>query len=177
VKQIASVLFVAMVATLGYGQTEVKSFSLATGEVLVFPFEGGVPKPSESRWSVCRGAGPAFVPEGNAYRLSWIVDLQARGSAAALHDISHILLQEVSGKKAETLFEGKPEITADGLLVNAPARLVTRLQYPWLYTNDRTIFVFRVQLERPGAKPDILLQPVLVGPEVKRQLKDKGYLP
>ena len=159
------------------GESEVKVFSLATGETLVFPFQDGVPKPSESEWTICSEAGPSFVPEGFTYRLNWVVVLTPKVSLAALRAVSRVTIQEVSGAKAVTLFAGPPEFTDDSLLISAPAQLVGRQQYPWLYSSSGSTFVLRVQLERPGATPDILLQPVLIGPEVKKQLKDRGYLP
>ena len=54
-----------------------------------------------------------------------------------------------------------------------PGELVSRLAYPWLYYPIGPP-VLRVQLERPGEKPDAL-QP-LIGPDVKKQLQDRGYL-
>jgi hypothetical protein len=163
-------------ATVGLAGTEVKTFTLATGEILVFPFEDGVPTPSESTWSTCQGAGPMFEPEGNRIRLSWVVILKAKGPATVLRSVSRVTLQEVSGKTAINLFSGKPEQTEDGLIISAPAELVTRASYPWLYSAGPTIFVLRVQLERPGTKPDVLMQPVLIGADVKKQIKDRGYL-
>ena len=85
-------------------------------------------------------------------------------------------MQEVSGKEALTLFTGTPKPTKDGLMIYAPGELVTRSAYPWLYEPERTILVIRVELERPGEKPDVLLQPVLIGPDVKKQLQAAGYL-
>ena len=161
---------------VGLAGTEIKTFTLATGEVLVFPFEDGIPRPSESVWSTCQSAGPMFEPEGNGIRLAWVIILKAKGSATALRGVSKVTLQEVSGKTATNLFSGKPKQTEDGLIISAPAELVTRSSYPWLYSAEPTIFVLRVQLERAGTKPDVLLQPVLIGSYVKKQIKDRGYL-
>ena len=170
-------VFVALVfADRAHAGTEVKIFTLATGEVLAFPFENGIPKPSQSAWATCSGAGPSIQPENNGYRLAWVVNLAAK-TPGGLKGLSRAIVQEVSGKKAVQLFSGKPETTEKGILIIAPAELITRFQYPWLYTADRTILILRVQLERSGAKPDVLIQPVLIGPEVKQQLKDRGYLP
>jgi hypothetical protein len=169
--------FLLLIASFNaYAQTEVKTFKLATGELLVFKFKGGIPEPSNSILATTRGAGPAIVPEGAGFRLNWVLDLGPRTSLATLANVARVVLQEVSGKQPIELFSGAPERADDGLLIIAPGELVSRQSYPWLYTADGTIFVFRAELTRPGAKPDILLQPVLIGPEVKKQLRDGGYL-
>jgi hypothetical protein len=103
-----------------------------------------------------------------------VVDLRSKGSA--LRDVTAVKLQEVSGSEALTLFAGTAKQTQDGLTIYAPGEPVARSAYPWLYSPDRTILVLRVELERPGEKPDVLLQPVLIGPDVKKQLLDRGYL-
>lgn len=171
-------LVVMLAATWrGEAQTEVKTFTLATGEILVFTFKNGIPEPSTSVWAVTRGAGPAVEPEGKGFRMNWVVDLLPRRAGGSLANVTSVVLQEVSGKEPIKLFSGPPEHTEDGLLVFAPAQLVTRFSYPWLYSSDPTILVFRLEMTRAGAKPDLLIQPVLIGPEVKKQLKERGYLP
>ena len=79
---------------------DVRPLKLATGELLVHPFEGDVPLPAESKWTKCQGAGPAFVPEGGQYRLNWSVILKPRGSPAQLRGITRVTVQEVVGTKA-----------------------------------------------------------------------------
>ena len=175
--RLVTALFILIASIPVNAQTEVKTFKLATGEILVFTFKHGIPEPSSSALATTRGAGPAFVQEGSGIRLNWVVDLEPRASVAALRNVSRVVLQEVSGKQPMKLFSGVPERTDSGLLVVAPGELVSRLSYPWLYTTDRTIVVLRLELIRPGAKSDVLLQPVLIGPELKKQLKDGGYLP
>jgi hypothetical protein len=172
--KMAILVVMAVAAATAAPQRDVQVFTLATGEVLSFPFQGGIPAPSESAWAFCRGAGPAFTPDEKGIRLNWVIDLRSKGSA--LRNVANVKVQEVSGKEAVTLFTGAPKPTKDGLMIYAPGELVTRSAYPWLYSPDRTVLVVRVELERPGDKPDVLLQPVLIGPEVKKQLKDGGYL-
>jgi hypothetical protein len=172
--KMSMLVVIAVTASMAVPQRDVQVFKLATGETLSFPFQGGIPVPSESAWAFCRGAGPAFTPDGKDIRLNWVVDLRSKRSA--LRDVSSAKVQEVSGNTAVTLFTGAPKVTKDGLMIYAPGELVTRAAYPWLYSPDRTILVFRVELERPGEKPDVLLQPVLIGPDVKKQLQDGGYL-
>jgi hypothetical protein len=169
-----TIVVLAAVAAMAAPPGEVKVFKLATGEILAFPFEGGIPKTSESAWATCSSAGPAIKPEGDGFRLYWVVGLKSKGSA--LQDVVSVKLQEVSGNEAVTLFTGPMKADAYGLIINAPAELITRSTYPWLYSRDRTILVFRVELERPGEKPDVLIQPVLIGKDVKKQLQDKGYV-
>ena len=164
----------AVAASLAAPQRDVQVFKLATGELLAFPFKGGIPLPSESAWAFCRNAGPAFTPDGKDIRMDWVIDLRSKGSA--LRDVTGVKLQEVSGAEALTLAPGEPKKTPDGLMIIARGEHVTRSTYPWLYSPDRTILVLRVELERPGDKPDVLLQPVLIGPDVKKQLRDGGYL-
>jgi hypothetical protein len=170
-----SMLVLMAVATLTAApQSNVQVFKLATGETLAFPFQSGIPTPSESAWAFCRGAGPAFAPDGKDIRLNWVIDLRSKRSA--LRDVTAVKMQEVSGKEVLTLFTGTPKPTKDGLMIYAPGEIVTRSAYPWLYEPERTILVIRVELERPGEKPDVLLQPVLIGPDVKKQLQAAGYL-
>ena len=172
--KMSMLVVMAVAASMASPQRDVQVFKLATGEMLSFPFKGGIPLPSESAWAVCRTAGPAFTADGKDIRLVWGVDLQSKRSA--LRDVVGVKLQEVSGSEAVTLFTGAPKKSPDGLMIYAPGELVTRTAYPWLYTPDRTVLVLRVELERPGEKPDVLLQPVLIGPDVKKKLQDAGYL-
>ncbi len=115
------VLMAVAAAVAGPQREDVQVLKLATGEALVFPFQGGIPKPSESAWAFCRGAGPAFTPDEKGIRLSWAVDLRSKGSA--LRDVSSVKMQEVSGKEAVTLFTGAPKATKDGLMILAPGEL------------------------------------------------------
>src|SRR5215212_2328717 len=106
---------------------EVRTLKLATGEVLVHPFEGGVPLPAERKWSTCQGAGPAFVPEAGGNRLNWNVILKAKGSPAQLRDVSRATVQEVSGATAVSIFDDAPKsIDVGRLLILAPAEIVSR---------------------------------------------------
>lgn len=155
--------------------TELRSLKVATGELVVHPFEGDVPVPAESRWSVCQGAGPAFVPEGKGHRLNWNVMLKARGPL--LGSVTRVTLEDVSGATAMPLFDGPPQPTSDGgLLVVAPGEIVSRASYPWLYAQGPTLLVLRVTLHM-AQDHDKLFQPVLIGADVKRKLRDGGYLP
>jgi hypothetical protein len=172
--KMSMLVVMAVAASVAAPQRDVQVFKLATGEALSFPFKGGIPIPSESAWAFCRGAGPAFAADGKDIRLNWVVDLRSKRSA--LRDVVSVKVQEVSGNEALTLFAGAPKKTPDGLMIYAPAELVTRSAYPWLYSPDGTILVFRVELERPGEKPDVLHQPVLISPDVKKKLQDGGYL-
>src|SRR5437762_7093152 len=83
---------------------EVRSLKLATGELLVHPFERGVPLPAESEWTFCQGAGPAFVPENGRHRINWNVILKAKGSSAQLRDVVRATMQEVAGATAVPIF-------------------------------------------------------------------------
>ena len=168
--------FWLLVLTTLAAAAEVRSLKLATGELLVHAFEGGVPLPAESKWTLCKGAGPAFVPEGKQHRINWNVILKAKGSPAQLRDVVRVTVQEVSGAVAVQIFDGPPKATDEGLIILAPAQIVSREQYPWLYSSEPTLLVFRVTLFK-AAEQDRLLQPVLIGTEIKRQLKDGGYLP
>jgi hypothetical protein len=163
--------FIAFVAA-----AEVRSIKLATGELLVHPFNGGVPLPAESEWSLCQGAGPALVPEDGRYRLNWNVILKAKGASGRLRDVVRATMQEVAGPSAVLFFDGQPKPTDDGLIILAPAQTVSREHYPWLYSSEPTLFVLRVLLFKAGQQ-DKLLQPVVIGTEIKQKLKDGGYLP
>src|SRR5262245_39597711 len=168
-------LFFLLLFTTAAAAADVRSLKLATGELLVHPFNGGVPLPAESRWTVCQGAGPAFVPEGGQYRLNWSVILKARGSPAQLRGITRATVQEVVGAKAIQIFDGPVEVTDKGITILAPEHIVSREKYPWLYSSEPTLLVLRVTLFK-SAEQDKVLQPVLIGSDVKRKLKDGGYL-
>ena len=163
--------FIAFVAA-----AEVRSIKLATGELLVHPFNRGVPLPAESEWSLCQGAGPAFVPEDGRYRINWNVILKAKGSVAQLRDVARATMQEVAGPTAVPLFDGQPKATDNGIIILAPEHIVSREHYPWLYSSEPTLLVLRVLLFKAGQQ-DKLLQPVVIGTEIKQKLKDGGYLP
>ncbi|MFN7943529.1 MAG: hypothetical protein U0X73_18190 [Thermoanaerobaculia bacterium] len=175
----ASVLasLLLFMVSLGCEGGEVQTFSLASGEVLVHGFEGGIPLPAESRWSRCLGAGPAIVPEAGKFLLKWTVNLEAKDPPKYLARVTKVTLEEVSGKSVIPIFSGRPSSTADGILIVGDGREISRGTFPWLYTADPSVFVLRVKLEAPDEQPDVLLQPVLIGPEVKKNLKDRGYLP
>jgi hypothetical protein len=161
--------------------SEIKTFKLATGEVLVHAFKDGIPLPSDSKWAVCTGAGPSFVPEGKGeskrYKVDWNIFLKARGSPASLRDVARVTLEEVSGKSAIAFYDGPlPQANGDIHIVTAPGKFVSRDDYPWLYSPESTLFVFRVMLFK-GKEQDKLFQPVLIGASAKRQIKDAGVLP
>lgn len=160
-------------AAMGAPQRDVQVLKLATGEVLAFPFPRGIPVPAESAWAVCNGAGPSFTQEGEGIRLGWAVGLAPKSKK--FRDVVNVKLQEVSGTEAVTLFTGPAKVEKDSLMIIAKGEIVSRSTYPWLYSPDRTVLVIRVELERPGEK-DVLLQPVLIGPDVKKKLQDAGYL-
>jgi len=86
-----------------------------------------------------------------------------------------VTVQEVSGTKALQIFDGSPEVTDKGLTVVAPARIVLRELYPWLYSSQPTLLVLRVSLFK-AAEQDKVLQSVLIGRDVKGQLKAGDYL-
>jgi len=155
---------------------DVRPFKLATGELLAHAFKDGVPLPAGSKWVVCTGAGPAIVPEDQGYRLNWVVHLKARGPLARLGDISRVTLQEVSGKTAVQLFDGRPEVKDDRLLILAPAQIVSREHYPWLYSSEATLLVLRATLHGAAGEQDLLVQPVLIGSESKQTLRASGYV-
>ena len=81
-----------------------------------------------------------------------------------------------AGPSAVLFFDGQPKPTDDGLIILAPAQTVSREHYPWLYSSEPTLFVLRVLLFKVGQQ-DKLLQPVVIGTEIKQKLKDGGYLP
>jgi hypothetical protein len=85
-------------------------------------------------------------------------------------------MQEVAGPTAVSLFDGQPKATDNGLIILAPEHIVSREHYPWLYLSEPTLFVLRVLLFKAGQQ-DKLLQPVIIGTEIKQKLKDGGYLP
>jgi hypothetical protein len=169
-------LFSLLVLITLAAAAEVKSFKLATGELLVHAFEGGVPLPAESKWTVCQGAGPSFVPEGKQHRINWNVVLNAKGSPAQLRDLVRVTVEEVSGASPVSIYDGPPQASEKGLLIIAPAQIVSRENYAWLYTPESTLFILRVILFK-AKEQDKLLQPVLIGAGIKRQLKEGGYLP
>ena len=135
-----------------------------------------MPLPAESKWTLCQGAGPAFVPERKQHRINWNVVLKAKGSPAQLRDVVRVTVQEVSGATAVPIFDGPPKATDTGLFILAPEHIVSREQYPWLYSSEPTLLVFRVTLFK-AAEQDKLLQPVLIGTAIKQQLRAGGYLP
>ena len=122
------------------------------------------------------GAGPSFVPEGRQHRVSWDFILKPKGSPAQLRDVVRVTVQEVAGATAVELFDGAPTVTNERLVIIAPAQIVSREHYPWLYSPEPTLLVFRVTLFKT-AEQDKRLQPVLIGTQIKRQLKAGGYLP
>jgi len=79
------------------------------------------------------------------------------------------------GHEGRSDFDGPAEVTDKGITIVAPERIVSREHYPWLYSSEPTLLVLRVTLFK-SAEQDKVLQPVLIGTDVKRKLKDGGYL-
>ena len=92
------------------------------------------------------------------------------GAQAASHNRNQDLIRTCS------LSRIKKNILRGYLVVAAPAQIVSREHYPWLYYAEPTLLVFRVILFK-AAEQDKLLQPVLIGTGIKQQLKAGGYLP
>ena len=153
---------------------EIKPLKLATGELLVHAFKDGMPLPSESKWMLCSGAGPSFFPEGGGYRLNWVVHLKDKGALAKAREIVRVRVQEVSGAVAVPLYDGPPQAAESGLMIIAPENIVSRENYPWLYTPESTLVVLRVTLHTADGEQDKLLQPVLIGNVGKRNLRAQG---
>jgi len=169
------VLLCLLLSTTFVVAAEVRSLKLATGELLVHAFEGGVPLPAESKWTMCQGAGPTFVPEGRQFRMNWSIILKPKESPAQVRGIVRVRVQEVAGAKPIPIFDGPVEVTDKGLTIVAPEHIVSREHYPWLYSSEPTLLVLLVSMYK-AAEQDKLLQPVLIGREVKKQLKAGGYL-
>jgi hypothetical protein len=169
-------LFCLLLLTTLAVAAEIKTFKLATGEVLVHAFEKGIPLPSDSKWAIVTGAGPLFTPKGKETHISWSVFLKPKGAPAQLRDVARATVEEVSGKNAVTIFDGVPRDAETRLMMLSADEVVTRERFPWLYTAEPSMFVFRVILFK-GKEQDKLLQPVLIGADIKKKLKDGGYLP
>jgi hypothetical protein len=156
---------------------DMRSLTLATGDSLEHLFKDGIPTPASSKWATVRGAGPTIGPEGDGYRLSWVVDLRPKEGSKGLPKIGKAAVEEVSGKTVVSLFDGPVHDQDDGgVMIIAPAGMVTRSTYAWLYTAEPTLLIFRVTLTAADGETDVLLQPVLIGVEVKNQLKSRGYV-
>lgn len=156
--------------------SDTRSFTLATGETLSHVFKKGIPTPASSKWATVRGAGPTIGPEADGFRLSWVVDLRQKEGSKSLPKISKATLEEVSAKTVLRLFDGPVHDQDGGTMIIAPADMVTRTSYPWLYTDEPTLLIFRVTLTAVDGETDVFLQPVLIGMEVKKQLKSRGYV-
>jgi hypothetical protein len=107
--------------------------------------------------------------------MNWSIILKPKGLPAQLRGIVRVSVQEVAGAKAIQIFDGPAEVTDRGLTIVAPEHIVSREHYPWLYSSEPTLLVLRVSLFK-AAEQDKILQPVLIGTDVKRQLKAGGYL-
>jgi hypothetical protein len=59
-------------------------------------------------------------------------------------------------------------------MIIAPENIVSRENYPWLYSPESTLVVLRVTLYTANGEQDKLLQPVLIGTEGKRNLRAHG---
>jgi hypothetical protein len=59
-------------------------------------------------------------------------------------------------------------------MIIAPENIVSRENYPWLYTPDNTLVVLRVTLHTADGEQDKLLQPVVIGTVGKRNLRAQG---
>jgi hypothetical protein len=85
-----------------------------------------------------------------------------------------VSVQEVSGAVAVPLYDGPPGATDGGLMVIARGSIASRENYPWLYKPEATLVVLRVTLHTANGEQDKLLQPVLIGTGVKRNLRAHG---
>jgi hypothetical protein len=166
----------AVVACLGLacggGASEIRTLKLAGNTLLVHPFEGDVPLPWESDWSVCTSAGPAFVPEDKSIRVHWIVFLEPKAGRSELWNVESVLMDEVSGESEVSLFRGAPLRREGSLMIDAPGQLLAREIHGWAYDPKPSLFVLRLRLIAKSGKEDLVMQPVYLGTEVKQQLAE-----
>ena len=162
-------------ATSAAAASNVIPLKLASGEILVHAFNGGMPLPSESKWVRCTYAGPSFIYEGGkVHRGHWRVHLNPKSSLVKVHDIAEVTIQEVSGTKVVPMFHGPPQLGEPDLIIKTPEIIVSPEQYPWLYQTEPTLFVLRITLHATNGQKDLLLQPVVIGTEAKRTLRTMG---
>ncbi len=131
-------------------------------------FEGGVPGPAESASATVTSAGPAFIPRESGLVLRWIFSLKPRDSQQFLEGVVRVSVEDVTGQGVIPVIESAPQFKNGQLFATSGETPFSREAFPWMFTNDRTLFVFRIRLDGDGS--ETLLQPVLVGPEVKQQV-------
>ena len=173
-RALAVAFVLSAAATAAQAASAMAPMRLATGELLVHAAENGMPLPAESKWMLCAGAGPSFVPEGGRHRLNWVVHLKDKDSLAKSREITRVRVEEVSGTTAMPLYDGAPKITDQGLFVMAPEAIVSADNHPWLFTPKDTLVVLRVVLTAANGEQDKLLQPVLIRAVAKRNLRANG---
>lgn len=168
----ALAVFACLGLACGVAASEIRTLKLAGNALLVHPFEGDVPLPWESDWSVCASAGPAFIPEGTSLRVHWVVFLEPRAGRTELWDVQSVVMDEVSGQAEVPLFKGAPLRREGSLMIDAPGQLLTRETHVWAFDPKPSLFVLRLRLIARSGKEDLVMQPVYLGTEVKRQLAE-----
>jgi hypothetical protein len=174
-KVVTLAAFLVVTAVVRAETSKVRMITLATGETVAFVFHGETPRPAETTIVACRRAGPEIFKEKDQNRFNWAFELGPR-PGVDLSKVTRVTLEEVSGTSVVPLFSGAPSFENGTLMIIAPGEIVSRSQYPWLYTQEPSLFVFRIQVELPGRQPDVLLQPLLVSAKTKQDLKDTGFL-
>ena len=113
--------------------------------------------------------------EDEGVRVNWIF-LLGPWANGDLSTVRSVKVEEVSVKTPIPMFEGKPELDDKNLMIVAKRDIVSEKRYAWLYDKSNTPFIFRIEMRRDAAPPDVLVQAVLVTAIEKQQLKALGYL-
>lgn len=134
-------------------------------------FKDDVPVPAHSDSVQVASAGPIFVPASGSIGLRWLVIIEPRGSGSSLSKVARVEVEDISGDAPLPLIDSPADLREGSLFAQSPATPFTRSAFPWMFTDTPSLFVLRITLH--GEKDEVLLQPVLIGTEVKQRVLKK----
>jgi hypothetical protein len=133
-------------------------------------FHDDIPLPAISPSAKVASAGPAFFPKPGGTALGWVVLLEPR-TAKSLRRVTRVQVEDVSGPVAKPLIDSSPQFEKEALIVGSEETPFSRASFPWMFSDHATLFILRITLH--GERDEVLLQPVLIGTSVKRQVHER----
>lgn len=138
-----------------------KSFKIAGGETISLPMSDAGPIGAENDKAKVLVAGFVVGPSKEKEKqaiLAWSFDLEAKPT---LKNLEAVKVEEVAPSKiAITLIEDNTPVLKDGVWSgNASPIPANQASIPWLFSNERSEFVFRLTIKPVGEPSFVLYQP------------------
>ena len=151
--------------------THYESFAIAGGQVVSLPMTTAGPISAENERAKILVAGFTVGPSKETEKhaiLVWDFDFEAKPSLAKLEAVK---VEAVApGASPVTLVEDASPVLKNGVWSGEAAPIAAnRTSTPWLFTSDKSVYVFRFTIKPVGEAPFVLHQPTwFTGPAKQR---------